>query len=90
MVTKHCNTKIDSSPSANNETPQKFLWWIAIVKVWKQIFENNYYGFKRAVMFFIEILRSSMSYFIKLFKKITSILFLQISLRKTNDRVLEA
>ena len=33
MVTKHCNfnTKIDSSPSDNNETPQKLLWWFAIV-----------------------------------------------------------
>ena len=42
--------KVDSPPSANNGTPQKFLWWFAIVlsiKVWKQIFENDYYGFKR-------------------------------------------
>jgi len=41
---------IDFSPSANNETPQIFLWWFTIVlslKVWKQIFENYYYGFKR-------------------------------------------
>jgi len=33
MVTKHCNfnSKIDSPPSANNETLQKFLQWFAIV-----------------------------------------------------------
>jgi len=33
VVTKHCNfnSKIDSPPSANNETPQKFLWGFAIV-----------------------------------------------------------
>jgi len=44
------NTKIDSPPSANGETSQKFLQQLAIVlplKVWEQIFENNYYGFKR-------------------------------------------
>jgi len=50
--TKHCklNTKIDSSPSANGETPQKFLQQLAVVlslKVWERIFGNGYYGFKR-------------------------------------------
>jgi len=52
IFTKHCNfnTKTDSPPSANGETPQKFLQQLAVVlslKVWEQIFENDYYGFKR-------------------------------------------
>jgi len=38
-VSKHCNfyTEIDSPPSANGETPQKFLLWLAVIlslKVW--------------------------------------------------------
>ena len=44
------NIKIDSPPSENNETPHKFLWWFAIalsLKEWNQIFENDYFGFKR-------------------------------------------
>jgi len=49
---KHCNfiTKIDSPPSAYGETLQKFLQQLAVVlslKVWEQIFENDYYGFKK-------------------------------------------
>ena len=52
--TKHCNfnTIIDSSPSA---TPQKFLWWIAMVlslKVWKQIFENVTMASKKEINVF--------------------------------------
>jgi len=52
VFTKHCNfnTKIDSPLSANGKTPQKFLQQLAIVlslKVWEQIFENDYYGFKK-------------------------------------------
>jgi len=51
---KQCNynTKIDSPPK-NNETPQKFLWWLAIVLrifkrlVWKHIFEDDYYSFTK-------------------------------------------
>jgi len=51
MLRKHCNfnTKIDS-PSANGETSQKFFQQLRVVlslKVWEQIFENDYYGFKR-------------------------------------------
>jgi len=44
------NTKIDSPPSENGETPQKFLQQLTVVlslKVWEQTFENDYYGFKR-------------------------------------------
>jgi len=72
VVTKHCNfnTKIGSPPSENNETPQKFLWWFAVIlslKIWKQIFGNDYYGFKRGDECFIEILKSSMSYLINHF-----------------------
>jgi len=49
---KHCNfnTKIDSPPLANGEISQKFLQQLTVVislKVWEQIFENDYYGFKR-------------------------------------------
>jgi len=49
IFTKHCdfNTKI---ASVSGETSQKFLQQLAVVlslKVWEQIFENDYYGFKR-------------------------------------------
>jgi len=52
VFTKHCNfnTKTDSPPSTNGETPQKFLQQLTValsLKVWEQIFENDYYGFKR-------------------------------------------
>jgi len=52
VFTKYCNfnTKIDSPPSANGETTQKFLQQLTVllsVKVWDQIFENDYYGFRR-------------------------------------------
>jgi len=53
VFTKHCNfnTKTDSPPSANGETTQKFLQQLTVVLlsliVWEQIFENDYYGFKR-------------------------------------------
>ena len=86
VVRKHCNlnTKIDSSPSANNETLQKLLWWFTIVlifkKVWKQIFENDYYGFKEEIFNrnFIEFKDQSP-------QKFTSILLLQAK----NDKFLE-
>jgi len=52
IFTKHCNfnTKTDSPPSANGKTLQKFLQQLAVVlplKAQEQIFENDYYGFKR-------------------------------------------
>jgi len=52
VFTKHYNfkTKIDSPPSANGETTQKFLQQLTVVlslKVWEQIFENDYHDFKR-------------------------------------------
>jgi len=52
IFTKHCNfnTKIYSPPSANGETPQKFLQQLTAalsLKVWELIFENDYYGFRR-------------------------------------------
>jgi len=52
IFTKQCNfnTKIDSAPLANGETSQKFLQQLTVelsLKVWEQIFENDYYGFKR-------------------------------------------
>jgi len=52
VFTKQCNfnTKIDSPLSANGKTPQKFLQQLTVVlslKVWEQIFENDYYGFKK-------------------------------------------
>jgi len=58
VFTKHCNfnTKIDSPLSANGKTPQKFLQQLAVVlslKVWEQIFENDYYGFKKEINFFM-------------------------------------
>ena len=54
---KHCNfiTKIDSSPSANRETPQKFLQWLAIVlslKAWKQIFKKATMALKETINVF--------------------------------------
>jgi len=47
IFTKQCdsNTKIDSPPSANGETPQKIL--ALSLKEWERIFENDYHGFKR-------------------------------------------
>jgi len=52
VFTKHCNfyTEIDFPPSGNDETPQKLLLWLAValsLKVWEQIFENDYYGLKK-------------------------------------------
>jgi len=52
VFTKHCDfkPKIDSPPSVNGETSQKFLQQLTVelsLKVWEQIFENDYYGFKR-------------------------------------------
>jgi len=49
IFTKHCdfNSKIDSPPSENGETTQKFLQQLTALKVWEKIFENDYYGFKR-------------------------------------------
>jgi len=52
VFTKQCNfnTKIDSPPSVNGETSQKFLQQLTVVlslKVWDQNFENDYYGFRR-------------------------------------------
>jgi len=52
VFTKHCNfnTKIDSPPSVNGETSQKFLQQLAVelsLKVWEPIFGNDYYDFKR-------------------------------------------
>jgi len=44
------NTKIDYPPSVNGETSEKFLQQLAVelsLKVCEQIFENDYYGFKR-------------------------------------------
>jgi len=54
---KNCNfnTKIDPSPSANGETPQKFLQQLTValsLKVWDQIFENDYCSFKRGAKCF--------------------------------------
>jgi len=83
MVTKHCNL-IDSPLSANNETPQKFLWWFAIVlslKVQKQIFETDYYGSKREDHFFQRNFEEFNVLFDQLLQNIISMLcFIQISL----------
>jgi len=37
---RNFNVKIDSPPSANDETSQKFLKWLAVLslKVWEEIF----------------------------------------------------
>jgi len=52
IFTQQCDfkPKIDSPPSVNGETFEKFLQQLAVelsLKVWEQIFENDYYGFKR-------------------------------------------
>jgi len=57
VFTKHCNfnTRIDSPFSANGKTPQKFLQQLTVVlslKVREQIFENDYYGFKKEINVF--------------------------------------
>jgi len=75
VVTKHSYfcTKIDSSPS---ETPQKFLWWLAIVLSLK-------YGNRLLKMTTMVNLRNFKEFnvlFDQTFQKITSIVLLQISL----------
>jgi len=50
IFTKHCNFNAKIEYPLNDETPKKLLYWLAVVlflKVWKQIYENDYYGLKR-------------------------------------------
>ena len=74
VVTKHCNfnTKIDS-PTANCETPPKFLQWLVItlsLKVWKQILGMTTMASKEGITVFHRNLKSSIAQLIKYFRKL--------------------
>ena len=76
------NVKIDSS-SANNKTPQKFLWWFAMVlslKLWKQILKITTMASKEEINVFRRNFKEFNVLFDQSLQKFTSILLLQISL----------
>ena len=77
MVTKHCNINTKINSPQNNETPPKNS--CGGLQYFKQIFENDYYGFKNGDNVFQRNFQEFNVSFDQLHQKIISILLLQIS-----------